>query len=1005
MIVVKKKIKKPLLIAILAAVLAVVTVAAILLDTLLLVDIPEESEKAEPPTVDTSIGESIYLNSAIAYPRADEEHISSIYIKGERWYGFSRQDIDGDPETADPLVFSYQGDDGEWYKYLPNIMNADGNFEYNDVYALEQNDGYGTIMKLTYLTTAIGTLYFDEKMPLSDNNTEKKKELSAFGFGEEDDPILVNLTYNVHGKKDDHSDEKEAIYTVKIGNKLATNSGYYYMVGENDGEGNVKYRDYIYTTYTTYLDYAFVEFTDFVNPILVAKGLAKDNAFEPYLTTDYQQYKNTLYEYNEKENYYPEVVSGSNVIVSADIITPDTSIIKKNKKEIIKGGLLTLEDEDVDFALGKYTDLEDQNRLINLLVGKKTGKYSTPFSITIPVYSTSVETDAKKSVEYVYVIKSIDAILTDSADETAAGTLVAAGDKIKVTYSLTKGGKAASENDLSGVLDLSSSLIPDDVKNSLIGSAVGSLAGKEVEFKRTYTKDNSVNGTVEMVVTRIIRITDPDDVTESYDSVIKGAKVDISYYYIVNGVRVEGSDDEMSVIIGDEKNSSKAIDDALMGKSVDKDLAIRFVEYKTYSEVFATYTEYAIDEIKYFVVKEKIVSFKFQQASDRDPYYGESFYVNTTGGDYAVYALNASACEGVVKILGGLITNANSSTGLVGTKTVDVVITPAKMKKYGLYAYSIYFELPRGIEAKVYSGTSSMEDYLTSLDDYTYDTTLGFNLYISEEDPATGTRYIASDLYDVIAEIPSKNLVFLNHGFIDFYARRNLVLTNLTNIDSVKLEFMMDDIYGTYENKLNHNWLYAYAGGLYEKSELSDSQLEMATKYDAIDVVITPTGECVETAFSKLLEEKNYSFASLRELYGNEWPNGEFEMDLPGTFYFKEFIQALYFTSYTDFLSEDEQKAGFENGKKVMSMTVRMNTASGGASAFDYVYDFYRISDRRVMVNLYKKNHTTGEVIAEASDFYVSLFSFKKLVNKYFGVLNGEAVDNEVPSLENSMSK
>lgn len=1002
MIVVKKKIKKPLLIVILAAVLAVLTVAAILLDTLLLIEAESETPKTEPPSVDTSIGESIYLGSAIAYPRAEESHISSIYIKGDNWYGFSRMDIDGDASTTNPFVLSYQGEDGEIHPYLPSIMNADGNFEYNDVYALEQNDGYGTIMKLTYLTTAIGTLYFDNKIDLSNKtDDEKAKELSAFGFGEEDKPILITIKYSVHGEKEDHSDEKELTYTVKIGHKLATNSGYYYMVGETDGKGNVDYRECIYTTYTTYLDYAFIEFTDFINPILVAKGLAKDNAFEPYLTTDYQQYKNTLYEYDDEKNYYPEVLPGSSVIVNSDIIMPNASVEDK----LIVGGVAE-ERDDIEFVLGKQTTLEDQARLINMLVGKKTGKYSTPLTITLPVYSNSVETDPKLSVEYEYTIKSIDAILTDSEDNTEAGSVVETGDKIKVTYSLKKGGKAASKNDMVGVLDLSSDLVPDDLKNALVGSAVGSLVGKEVKYKCTYTDKNAVK--LERVITRIIRITDKDDPTETYENVVNGAKVDISYYYVINGVRLEGSMEE-SIIVGDAKNSSKEIDAALMGKEVGDLYEISVPEM--YYEIFESFTTYEISEIKYFVVREKIVSFNFQQASDRNPYYGESFYVNTTGGEYSVYALNASACEAVVKILGGLITNANSSTGLVGTKTVDVVITPAKMKKYGLYAYSIYFELPRGIEAKAYSNNTTMEDYLTNLDDYDYDTTLGFNLYISEEDPATGTRYIASDLYDVIAEIPSEKLVFLNHGFIDFYARRNLVLTNVSNIDSVKMEFMMDDIYGTYENKLVHNWLYAYGGYLYEKEELTEGQLQMATKYDAIDVIVTPTGPCTRTEFSKYLEKNpTLSFASLQSIYG-DWPAGVLNMDVPGTFYFKEFIQTLYFTSYTNALSEDEQKAGFENGELVMRMTVSLKKQNedmpdeNGYYDCDYVYEFYRISDRRIMVNLRQEKKGSGEVKAEASDFYISLFSFKKLVNKYFGVLNAEPVDNETPALDNTMSK
>ena len=181
MIVVKKKMKKPLIIVILAAILVVFTVAAILLNTLLLADNPVEEPKQEIPVVDTEWGESIYNKYwAVAYPRTDGTHISKIMISADRRYGFVRTDLDGDPETEDPFVMSYQDANGEIYPYLPPIMEADGNFEYDDVYAKEQGDDFGTIMKLTYLLNAFGTLYFDSKMTLPDNESERAKELSAF---------------------------------------------------------------------------------------------------------------------------------------------------------------------------------------------------------------------------------------------------------------------------------------------------------------------------------------------------------------------------------------------------------------------------------------------------------------------------------------------------------------------------------------------------------------------------------------------------------------------------------------------------------------------------------------------------------------------------------------------------------------------------------------------------------------------------------------------------------
>ena len=1018
MIVVKKKMKKPLIIVILAAILVVFTVAAILLNTLLLADNPVEEPKQEIPVVDTEWGESIYNKYwAVAYPRTDGTHISKIMISADRRYGFVRTDLDGDPETEDPFVMSYQDADGEIYPYLPPIMEADGNFEYDDVYAKEQGDDFGTIMKLTYLLNAFGTLYFDSKMTLPDNESERAKELSAFGFGEEDSPIVVNLTYSVHDdendKENEHKNEKELEYFVKVGSKLPTNSGYYFMVGTMNKDGKVDYRPFIYTTYNKYLDYAFISFTDFINPILIAEGLPIDNAFEPYLTTDYQQYRNTVYAYDDEKGIYHvipalDTTDGINVIVNADVISPNAEKVSKDSI-LIKGGAYVSEDSTITFDLGSNITVADQKRIIKSFVGKSTGKQPT-FSFTLPVYSNTV--DEKTNVKYSYSIKSVDAILTDAEDITAAGEIVPDGARIKVTYSLKKDGKAASEKDMVGILDLSSSLVPNEVKNALKGSAVGSLA-TAVNFERIYTEANSVKTTVTMVIDKIKSIKENTDEGKALEKVVDGAKVSISCYYLIDGVKIAEYPD-IEIVIGDKENSSKELDAALMGKATGEypdNYAIKVDTHHTYAEIIGSFTTYEIDEVKHFVVKEKIVSFAFQQASDRDPYYGESFYLNTTGktakGDYSLYGLNASACEAVVRLLGGLVTNASSSTGLVGAKTVDVVITPEKLMKYGysenkLYENVIYFELPRGITVKEYkSDKTSMEDYLTSLDDYEYVATLGFTLYISAADPATGTRYIASDLYDVIAEISAEHFEFLERNFIDFYARRNLVLTDITNIGKIDLEFMMDDLKGEYSNKLNHNWVYAYNGKLYNKNKLTEEQLQSAVKYDAIDVIVTPSGECIETELSKYLDKKNTSFVSFRELYGAE---NHDELDSLGTSNFKEFIQALYFTQYEGFIDAEAQEDALENGKLLMRMSITMNDKNTGiAQGFSYVYEFYRVSDRRVVVHLYKQIPGNDTQIAEVSDFYVSIFSFKKLVNLYFGLLNTDNINNELPYPEDSI--
>ena len=176
--------------------------------------------------------------------------------------------------------------------------------------------------------------------------------------------------------------------------------------------------------------------------------------------------------------------------------------------------------------------------------------------------------------------------------------------------------------------------------------------------------------------------------------------------------------------------------------------------------------------------KEMIVSFEFVNASERDPFYGESIYKNTLEGENKFYALDSVACQNVTFLLGGVGSGSNSqqSEGLVGRETVAVGLTTEIMDRYGLYdGYTIYFELPRGISRV---GGSADDE----LDDYRYLSTLGFTLYISHEQ-SDGTRYVASTLYDIVVKIDGAKFDYLEKSFEEYWARRNLVMIDYKLID------------------------------------------------------------------------------------------------------------------------------------------------------------------------------------------------------------------------------
>jgi hypothetical protein len=364
---------------------------------------------------------------------------------------------------------------------------------------------------------------------------------------------------------------------------------------------------------------------------------------------------------------------------------------------------------------------------------------------------------------------------------------------------------------------------------------------------------------------------------------------------------------------------------------------------------------------------------------------------------YHAYGLNSSACQEVVKMLGGIGDTTGVANGFVGTETVAVGLTVENMKKYGLFAHTVYFELPRGIIVL----DSGDED---TIDDYTWYETLGFTLYISEVQP-DGTRYVGSDLYDIVAKVPAENLVFLDHDFVNFWARRNLMLIDIEAMERFEVDFTMSDLKGGYDFDLYHRDLYidAEGNGTFQKPENF-----AGTPYNYIDINVKKEClcgkkpcECTLTVFDRYLRENRYANATLAEVYnynytGNKDTNIYIGNDTYGTAYYKEVMELLYLTQYEGSLTAEEQEAGLLSGNLLMSFKVTLRAGEyPNASAYPYNYEFYRIDDRRVMVRLYQSATDGHAVTPPVSDFYISSFAFKKIVTGFISLLNTEELDPE----------
>lgn len=176
------------------------------------------------------------------------------------------------------------------------------------------------------------------------------------------------------------------------------------------------------------------------------------------------------------------------------------------------------------------------------------------------------------------------------------------------------------------------------------------------------------------------------------------------------------------------------------------------------------YEPYLTTDFKLWTDDKMIVSFRFCNVSERDPF-DDSFYKNTLSNEYGAYALDANSCESVLKLLGEI--TENTSEGLIG-ETVELGLTPANMDKYNLYAHKIYFEIPRGIFLS--SDGSGNDD----LDDYGWLSTLGVNLYFSPatyDENGNEIRYVGSDLFDIVVKVPAKDFEFLNYNFTEYWVR------------------------------------------------------------------------------------------------------------------------------------------------------------------------------------------------------------------------------------------
>ena len=966
--------------------------AAACLTTVLVIKKISENNKGNGQTVERpelKPGESTYLNQMIAYPWIEEGQILFVELKNKTGnFGLSRY-----PDDQGSFLFHYYVDGKEGaIPYTPPIVGAEGEFDYEDLYAVETGDGYGMIYYLTYLCSAIGAPYFTERIELPSADTEEgaaRRDALLREYGlTKSESSTVSFIYGERDKKTGQIIEgTDEAHVIIIGDKALSGVGYYFMV---DG------RDYVYYTKSEYFKYALAGFNEFIKGMLVAEGLEGESVYGPYLTTDFKKWTGTVFK-EESDRVFTSDDAGyknyenPNVVVNGSYYASVDKGLEFVPESGDFSGYDTEESTSLSFDLEALKAHPNYERIKTALKGKNVGSYDGN-EILITLITELFQTEEKKisfidseNVEYTYSVTKIESVLTDT-DEITSGVTDSSHKLFKVTYRYTVGGQTVNY-DCHGIINVGdlTSLDADKFVGLEIGKDLGAQA---FTFTVDYTNDNSLKSTEKYVLTGVTSIFD------EYGAVVNTVTEDT--YVTITYKRTAGTDAAKTgsaiIRLADISDTDKLapLKTFLLGKGKGSYNEVIYNETFSY-EFMREFVTYEISTIEYFVANEIIVSFRFRNASERDPFYGDTFFENTLTNEYRLYGLNSGSCETAVKLLGGIGKDSNSAIGLSGT-TVAIGLTLENMEKYGLFAHRIYFEMPRGI----YDASEDLEgDNSNDMSDFGWISTLGFTLYISDpvyDEDGSRIRYIGSDMYDLVAKVPSADFDFLEYDFINFWARKNLVMMDITKLRGLKLEFNMQDLFGTY----NFDVVFkeAYGGYVGDDYVIREEAFQGSSPIEHEIVRVKAAEGSFETEFTKMFGNE---WGDISTLYDHTIGGGKTAYypgtnDTLGAAYFNSVYETLQLTRYFDYLTEDEQTVGL-TGPRILRMHLRVD-----GKEYYYTYDFYRLDDRRIMVRFYRSDADGNKIehLGEVSDYYVTTFAFKKLVNHYIYLLNGKVVDESV---------
>ena len=890
----------------------------------------------------------------------------------------------------------YKDENGDQKLYYPSICASEPGFEYESLYSVT-DDGMN-VYKLSYVLYAIANANYDSKITLevpdgAQSREEKlasyEEQLQAYGLdkaGRE----MVTFTYFTGETNSETGEKITKKITVYIGNKLVTGVGYYLKLSGDIFEAGASQDAADSTVYISSgaenYSYALEGFNNFVAPRVVMSGNLNngDQNVTPQYTPSYRQWKNTVV-----DKAGETVKDKTKVVVTANIITsPYVSIENEAEQErmsVEENGYSSIFDRKTEIDLEYIADTAEYKSLINTLTSSKIGDYSASPIVSTVVFDRNVADEGKNYSYKIYEVESF--VNADGSEHTTAD-----GGRniyVKVRYSCVADGSqikhsGAEADMLHAVIDLTDTRVPENVRNILLGANIGVLTSP-LEFDFTYTADNSAASVFEYRIKHISHIYDKSTYKEVYK--ISGSTIVLFTYEMVYNGKVVSTDTMTAdlTLSGENDDPLEAgIRSTLLNLKIESNGLYEQdkVAYSSnrYHQMFKSFTTYEIKSVDYFVESEEIVSFKYTDTPD--PYYGGDIHVNTLPNThkYSSYPVDWRRCDRVIKVLSGTLLGTSSLgfEGLSGTRVVAAGLTPKNMADYGLYAYTISYTIPR---------------FADSSNNYAGEDTVTFTIYISETN-SEGKRYVGSDMYDLIVEMDGETLDFVEESFVDFWAKRDIMLVDQEYVNKMDVEFNMEGLRGKYSFNVAHPtvWIVTYKDGTrgrlnYDPGDLTDHPtIASKQEYIAATVYASVTGEnLTETLLVQRLRATGQESLHIHALYNYRDDNPDNQavgFDYLGDSSFKDLLLILYGTIFNGTLSEESAKKAMEK-EAVMTLSYEVE----GSGTFK-TYRFYYTDDGRVAVSV-------SEGVSESCYFYISNYAFKTLIKAYSELVNGYPVSEK----------